>query len=301
MGKTYWLFNTDETEDEGEGAYRKMIAQSCIAAWGSCRNQGAKKTLERPQSGETVFLFCAGRGIIASGQVTEKQPIVGNSVFGGEADGEFHRHIENVKELGQPLTVSEIFNKTKYHLPYRHILCELKSPLAVQFIVNHIDAESTIAAEDRDLSDKQLDQAIRNNRLRFRDEVVAFDKKVMARRRHGQDRLRLLALDVYGNQCALCDISDPALLEASHIVRWTDDPSARADLANIICLCKFHHALFECGYFGLTDTLQVVKKPGRKGNMLASILDLTSEFRIQDESYFPKAKYLRKHRKRCNL
>src|SRR5437870_229835 len=28
--QTYWLFNTDETEDEGEGAYQKMIDHSCI-------------------------------------------------------------------------------------------------------------------------------------------------------------------------------------------------------------------------------------------------------------------------------
>src|SRR6266699_2309949 len=86
MTQTYWLFNTDETEAEGEGAYQKMIDQACIAAWGSCRNQGAKRTLEKPRPGETVFLFCARRGIIASGQVTDEQPVARNSVFGGEAD-----------------------------------------------------------------------------------------------------------------------------------------------------------------------------------------------------------------------
>ena len=34
MNETYWLFNTDETEVEGEGAHLEMIAQSRIAAWG---------------------------------------------------------------------------------------------------------------------------------------------------------------------------------------------------------------------------------------------------------------------------
>jgi hypothetical protein len=31
---TYWFFNTDESESEGEGAHQRMIDESCIAAWG---------------------------------------------------------------------------------------------------------------------------------------------------------------------------------------------------------------------------------------------------------------------------
>ncbi len=186
----FWLFNTDETEKEGEGAYQKMIDQSCIAAWGSCKNQGAKKTLAKPQPGETVFLFCAGRGIIASGQATEEPPFVSKSIFGaGNAEGEYHRVVDNLRVLETPLTVAEVMKATGYQLPYRHIVCRLNDPAAVQYIIRHIDNASTIAIEDRDLSDEQIDQAIKKNRLRFKDNVDAFDKKVMARRRHGQARL----------------------------------------------------------------------------------------------------------------
>ncbi len=109
------------------------------------------------------------------------------------------------------------------------------------------------------------------------------------------------ALDVYGNQCALCDIADKSFLEASHIVRWSDDPSARADLTNIICLCKFHHPLFECGYIALTDKLQVVRKPDCESEMLANVLAMTNQFRIHDQAYCPNPKYLRRHRRRCNI
>ena len=66
MNENYWLFNTDETEQEGEGAYREMIAQSRIAAWGHCRGTGARGTLNRPDEGETVFFFRAGHGLIPS-------------------------------------------------------------------------------------------------------------------------------------------------------------------------------------------------------------------------------------------
>ena len=70
MNETYWLFNIDETEAEGEGAHLEMIAQSRIAAWGYCRGTGARATLNWPGEGETVFFFRAGEGIIASGRVT---------------------------------------------------------------------------------------------------------------------------------------------------------------------------------------------------------------------------------------
>ena len=53
---TYWLFNTDETEEEGKGAYERMIERSCIAAWGGCKNLGAEKTLQKPQASDVVFL-----------------------------------------------------------------------------------------------------------------------------------------------------------------------------------------------------------------------------------------------------
>jgi hypothetical protein len=298
--RTYWLFNTDETEEEGEGADRRMIEQSCIAAWGDCKSLGAEKILQKPQSGDVVFLFCARKGIIARGQLTDEQPFASTSVFPNGHD-EYQRAIDNLKVLPEPLAVADILKESGYSLPYRHIVCRLKHEPAIRFIMNHFAKAIEIVAEDQEFSDKQLDDAIRSDRLRFRDDVLAFDMKAMARRRHGQDRLRVLSLNVYGHQCALCDISDTALLEASHIVRWSDDPSARADLANIICLCKFHHALFECGYISLTDKLRVVKKSDCQGEMLASLLAMTSAFRIHDRKYSPMPDYLRKHRKRCNL
>jgi HNH endonuclease len=298
--QTYWLFNTDETEEEGEGADLRMIDHSCIAAWGNCKGYGAEKTLQKPLSGDEVFLFCARKGIVGKGQLTDEPPFASDSIFPTGHD-EYQRLMENLEVLPEPLAVADILKETGYSLPFRHIVCKLKNERAIKFIVNYFNNAIGIVAGDGEFSDKQLDEAIRSNRLRFRDDVLAYDMKVMARQRHGQDRLRALTLDVYGHQCALCDIADTALLEASHIVRWTDDPSARADLANIICLCRIHHALFECGYISLTDKFQVVKEPDCQGEMLASVLALTSTFRIKDGEYSPKPKYLRQHRQRCNL
>ena len=56
MGEDCWLFNTDETEHEGEGAWEDMLAQNVIAAWGYCHGTGAEGTLNMPAAGETIFV-----------------------------------------------------------------------------------------------------------------------------------------------------------------------------------------------------------------------------------------------------
>src|SRR5690606_20700022 len=129
-----WLFNTDETERAGEGAFREMIAQNVIAAWGRCRGTGAHRTLEKPNEGETVFYFLAGQGIIASGQVTGPA-YKAKSVFGQK--DEYHRAIDNLRELPEPLTVAEIRERTGYNLPCRHIVCRLNDKAGVRFILKH--------------------------------------------------------------------------------------------------------------------------------------------------------------------
>lgn len=300
--RTYWLFNTDETEEEGEGAYRRMIRHSCIAAWGNCKGQGAEKTLMKPQSGDVVFLFCARQGIIAKGMMNDEQPFASRNIFPSGHD-EYQRVVEDLEVLEHPLPVADVLKETEYALPFRHIICKLKNRAAITFLLKHFDTAQTVFAEDGDLSDKQLDQAIKTNTLRFRNDtdVQAFDKLVMARRRHGQDRLRLLSLEVYCNKCALCDVTDKALLDACHIVRWADDSKARADLRNLICLCKIHHALFDGGYIALTDKHKVLKTSNCKSEMLAQVLAMTNDFRIHDHSYYPSQKYLPKHRQRCGF
>lgn len=136
MNESYWLFNTDETEAQGEGAHLEMIAQSRIAAWGDCRGTGACATLDKPEEGESVFFFRAGHGIIATGEVAGRA-FSADTVFGQE--GEFHRSINNLRVLPCPLSVAEIREKSGYDLPCRHIVCRLNHKDGVRFIREHFE------------------------------------------------------------------------------------------------------------------------------------------------------------------
>lgn len=148
---SYWLCNTDETEQQGKGAYQKMLDQSCIAAWGSCREQGAEKTLNKPHAGDTVFLFCAGRGIIAKGNVTKELAAKSKSVFPAHAKKEFKRPIGNLQKLEHSLSVTEIRSETGYELPYKHTVCEIHNLDAIQFILDRFSNKTPAVAKTVEL------------------------------------------------------------------------------------------------------------------------------------------------------
>lgn len=107
--------------------------------------------------------------------------------------------------------------------------------------------QQPVDIEVADLSDSEIDAAIQKRLLRL-GRVETGVTMAEARRRRGQARLRVLVLQSYSSRCAVCEVPDLCLLVASHIVPWADAPDSRGDLGNLLCLCRFHDALFENGY-----------------------------------------------------
>jgi predicted restriction endonuclease len=77
--------------------------------------------------------------------------------------------------------------------------------------------------------------------------------------RNGQNVVRRYTLQNYGARCALCDIKDPEMLVASHIIPWSKDKSSRGILGNVLCLCVLHDRLFEQGKISINDDYKVEK------------------------------------------
>ncbi len=156
--------------------------------------------------------------------------------------------------------------------------------------------DTPLDVETEDLPDDALDFALSHEKLRL-GSVSTSSEKALARRRRGQDRLRVLTLHNYGSRCALCDVTDERLLVVSHISRWADDPEASGDFSNVICLCRFHDALFEHGYLSLSDDLTVLRKNDGGSRTVALNLEIAEKFQ-PPPSYPPSPVYLRKHRQR---
>jgi hypothetical protein len=156
-----------------------------------------------------------------------------------------------------------------------------------------------LAAEREDFQEDILENAAEQSLLSLGD-IVAGDAIGMQRIREGVAALRKVTLRNYKHSCALCDIHDSSLLVSSHVARWADNPDARGHLRNVICFCRFHDSLFEHGYIGLTDNLEVLRKPNVSSRSISVWLDqCTDAFKVPEVP--PAPEYLHQHRKRVNL
>jgi len=181
------------------------------------------------------------------------------------------------------------------------VLQELRDEEILYFMGRgtYLLADTPVCAEAEDLPDDALDFAIKKNRLEI-GMIPATEAEVVARQRRGQARIRILTLENYGGECAFCNVADEGFLVASHISRWADDPDARGDLSNTICLCRVHDPLFEYGWFSISDDYQVVKRTVINSKIIAMILARTNAFRAPMGTP-PAPEFLQKHRLRTGL
>jgi hypothetical protein len=158
---------------------------------------------------------------------------------------------------------------------------------------------SRINVEEKDLTDAEIDQAIRANRLQFGN-IPTDTRPAVVRQRKGQDRLHKLTLENYGGHCAVCDVTDPRLLIASHVVAWSEAPEHRGDLSNVICLCRIHDALFEAGYWSLGDSLKLLKKEAVPSRTIRQLLDGMTSFR-SPLNFPPAPRFIKRHRAKAGF
>lgn len=75
------------------------------------------------------------------------------------------------------------------------------------------------------------------------DDMVTTER----RRRLGQSFFREVLIGNYEGRCAVCELPHESLLDAAHIIPWSesDDPQLRLDPTNGLAMCKIHHAAFD--------------------------------------------------------
>jgi hypothetical protein len=73
------------------------------------------------------------------------------------------------------------------------------------------------------------------------------ETETLVRVRRVQSFFRTTVLISYESRCALTGLSVPALLNASHIIPWSESPHRRADPRNGLCLNALHDRAFDRG------------------------------------------------------
>ncbi len=115
-----WFFNTNETH--ARDAYRKMFAQGVIGIYGY---ENGSANLTGGIEGQRVFAYVNRKGILGVGDIVDRQPVPGNTVFG--EDQEFHLKVEWQVTVtdAHGVTMQEVSEAKNYNLPVRNVFCAI--------------------------------------------------------------------------------------------------------------------------------------------------------------------------------
>jgi len=107
------------------------------------------------------------------------------------------------------------------------------------------------------------DAPLRQFRAKTQDLPRSTEAERLIVQRVGQDIFRDALLGYWNGRCPLTGISDPALLRASHIVRWADceTDSQRLDVYNGLLLSALWDAAFDAGLVSFADDGLVLVSP----------------------------------------
>lgn len=78
------------------------------------------------------------------------------------------------------------------------------------------------------------------------------------RTRRVQSFFRAAVLSSYNFRCALTGLAIPELLNASHIIPWSENTNRRADPRNGLCLNALHDRAFDRGFIAFDDNYRVI-------------------------------------------
>lgn len=87
------------------------------------------------------------------------------------------------------------------------------------------------------------------------------DRISRAKARIFQNVWREKVLENFNYKCCVCGLSVKELLEAAHIIPWSQDPHNRLNPYNGLCLCPIHHKAYDLGWLVIDDTLTIYWSP----------------------------------------
>lgn len=122
-------------------------------------------------------------------------------------------------------------------------------------------------------------------RERFPYKNREWTQKIVKKPYRKQGQFRKKVLKAYNNTCAVCEIKEPSILRAAHIVPVTKGGSD--EIENGICLCTNHEIAFDRG-------LIKIQSNGTVEVLSDEIRGLRSEILYpSDKEQYPSPKYLK--------
>lgn len=238
-----------------------ILQKKAVALWGLNPTSENEKIWSNLKSGDIVLFFRKGSFFSQAKVVAIAQSVVIPPLLW--KDERLGKHMNLLIFLEQIKNVEFELNSTKrffvepmmpqvYSFPIKKIDDSRVNALISAF--GSIQKGITFLSKLKSPVD-QVDLEIKSSNLpqNVKLEIISGLAKI----RKGQEEFRKKVLLNYGNKCAVCDVNNADLLEASHIIP-VEDRKIAGSITNGICLCVIHHTMFDKGYFSLDNKFQII-------------------------------------------
>ena len=158
-----------------------------------------------------------------------------------------------------------------------------------------------LAFESERIIAKLTNQSIENSTsIRTDDLPSGTEREVIVKQRVNQSFFRNAVLSAYNFRCCISGVLLADLLEACHIVDWSEDVHNRTNPKNGRCMNPFFHKAYDKLLLGISPDLQVIVS---EDLLLASTEDSFTNYLkhingrtiILPDRFFPKKEFLEIH------
>jgi putative restriction endonuclease len=151
-------------------------------------------------------------------------------------------------------------------------------------------------------NNEDLDKFL-TNELRDYTEPVGTERLRLQKTRINQHIFREIILRNYRQKCCISGLNIPAVLRASHILPWAENPENRMNPSNGLCLAATYDSAFDRHLISFDDDFRLVLSPTLKEHSTnlafqEQFLRYEGQKLIHPRKFPPNGAFLSEHRKR---
>lgn len=105
------------------------------------------------------------------------------------------------------------------------------------------------------LSQKSIDESLN---IGIDNLPQGLEREAIVKQRVNQSFFRSAVMSSYNYRCCISGITIPSLLEACHIVGWSEDTLNRTNPKNGLCMNAFFHKAYDEHLLGISPDLKIV-------------------------------------------
>ncbi|MEG0472243.1 MAG: HNH endonuclease [Solibacillus sp.] len=171
----------------------------------------------------------------------------------------------NYEELAFSINIKEHFDVINPLLPIKYspfqsngdgnqgYLYPCNEMLAMKLL--ELISDANIYEENEEQLEFAMSMIAKKERDTLAPVLIETEAEAKVKIRKGQQKFKKHLTPLWNNQCALCGITLPALLRASHAKPWKDaTDEERLDPYNGILLCSNHDVLYDQGFIAFDGT-----------------------------------------------